>query len=124
MIVPQEYYLNTDVCFLAKDLLGKLLITNIDNQFCSGIIVETEAYRGPDDIASHSFANRRTLRNNTMYLKGGCSYVYICYGIHHLFNVITAHENVAHAVLIRAIEPVAGIDFMIQRRPEKTLYNN
>ncbi len=120
MILPREFYLSDDVCFLAKELLGKLLISRTSNGICSGIIVETEAYRGPDDKASHSYLNRRTPRNNSMYLEGGASYIYICYGMHHLFNIVTGTVGVGHAVLIRALEPYDGIEIMQQRRPYKT----
>jgi DNA-3-methyladenine glycosylase len=82
----------------------------------SGIIVEAEAYRGPDDKACHAFANRRTPRTEVMYNTGGVAYIYICYGIHHLFNVVTGPEDHAHAVLIRALEPLEGIETMMERR--------
>ena len=123
-IIPKEFYLNQDVCHLAKSLLGKILVSSINHQISSGIIVETEAYRGPDDRASHSYNNRRTPRNESMYLEGGHSYVYICYGVHHLFNIVTAPRDVAHAVLIRAIEPIQGVDLMLKRRQLKSLQNN
>ena len=114
--LSRAYFQNLDVCYLAKDLLGKILITNLNGQITSGIIVETEAYRGPDDRASHSYNFRRTPRNETMYRSGGYSYVYICYGIHHLFNIVTAPEGIAHAVLIRALEPLEGLSTMRTRR--------
>ncbi|MEP7195012.1 MAG: DNA-3-methyladenine glycosylase [Saprospiraceae bacterium] len=123
MILNEDYFLNEDVCFLAKNLLGKMLITKIDNFYTSGIIVETEAYRGPDDKASHSYLNKITPRNTTMYNHGGCSYVYICYGVHYLFNVVTAPADKAHAVLVRAIEPIEGIEIMMKRRSHATFQN-
>jgi DNA-3-methyladenine glycosylase len=91
----------------------------------AGRIVETEAYNGATDRASHAWGGRRTNRTEIMYAAGGVSYVYLCYGIHHLFNVITNLEDVPHAVLIRGIEPLAGIDHMLQRtgkqKPDNTL---
>ncbi len=116
MIIPKDYYQSTNVCNLAKHLLGKIIISRIDNKFCSAIISETEAYQGPHDRASHSYNNRRTPRNNTMYLEGGRAYIYICYGMHHLFNVVTAPENIAHAILIRAVDPIEGVEYMLKRR--------
>lgn len=111
-----SYYLNQDVLFLAKDLLGKVLVTQIDGKITSGIIVETEAYFGIQDKASHAYGGRRTNRTEIMYSKGGISYVYLCYGIHHLFNIVTSVENEPHAVLIRAIEPLTGKDIIEERR--------
>lgn len=114
--LPFSYYLNQDVLFLAKDLLGKVLYTQIDGKITSGIIVETEAYFGIQDKASHAYGGRRTDRTETLYSKGGISYVYLCYGIHHLFNIVSSVEGEPHAVLIRAIEPLTGKDIMETRR--------
>ncbi|SFD50249.1 DNA-3-methyladenine glycosylase [Flavobacterium phragmitis] len=114
--LPYSYYLNRDVIFLAKDLLGKLLYTQIDGKITSGIIVETEAYFGVQDKASHAYGGRRTNRTEIMYGNGGVSYVYLCYGIHHLFNIVSSIEGEPHAVLIRAIEPFEGKEFMEERR--------
>lgn len=114
--LPRAYYQSLEVTDIARDLLGKYLITEIDGFHCSGIIVETEAYRGPDDRASHSYNNRRTSRTEVMYAEGGVAYIYICYGIHHLMNVVTGPKDDAHAVLIRALEPADGIDIMAARR--------
>ncbi|MFZ1676010.1 MAG: DNA-3-methyladenine glycosylase [Saprospiraceae bacterium] len=111
-----SYYASHDVNFLAKDLLGKFLCTHIDGIYTSGKIVETEAYRGPDDRAAHSYNNRRTPRTEVMYREGGVAYIYFCYGIHHMMNVVTAPKDHAHAILIRALEPADGIDNMAQRR--------
>jgi DNA-3-methyladenine glycosylase len=121
--LPASYYASTDVNHLAKDLLGKFLCTRIDGVYCSGKIVETEAYRGPDDRAAHSFNNRRTPRNEVMYRQGGVAYIYVCYGMHHLMNVVTAPEDLAHALLIRALEPADGVEIMaVRRHMEKTDY--
>jgi DNA-3-methyladenine glycosylase len=111
-----EYYLNPDVVFLARDLLGKALMTNIDGQgITGGFIVETEAYAGVIDRASHAFGGRRTRRTETMYLQGGVAYVYLCYGMHHLFNVVTNIEGIPHAILIRGIKPIIGQEIMALR---------
>lgn len=114
--LPLSYYLNPDVLFLAKDLLGKVLFTEIDGSVTAGIIVETEAYFGILDKASHAYGGRRTDRTETLYSRGGISYVYLCYGIHHLFNIVTSSEGEPHAVLIRAIEPLTGKEIMESRR--------
>lgn len=116
MKLPLSYYLNQDVIFLAKDLLGKILFTEVDGEITAGTIVETEAYFGVVDKASHAYEGRRTDRTETLYSKGGVSYVYLCYGIHHLFNVVTSVEDEPHAVLIRAVEPLIGQEMMEIRR--------
>lgn len=121
MILSQSFYLNEDVVQVAKDLLGKVIVTKIDGITTSGIITETEAYAGVTDKASHAYGGRRTNRTEIMYTKGGVAYVYLCYGIHHLFNVVTNVQDIPHAVLIRAIEPVKGIDAMLQRRKKTKL---
>lgn len=116
MKLSLSYYLNQDVIFLAKDLLGKVLFTQKNGQVTAGIIVETEAYFGEIDKASHAYGGRRTNRTEIMYSEGGVSYVYLCYGIHHLFNVVTSVKGEPHAVLIRAIEPLIGKEIMEVRR--------
>lgn len=114
--LPAAYYRSTDVTALARNLLGKFLVTTINGQRTSGMIVETEAYRGPDDRACHAFNHRRTSRTEVMYEEGGVAYIYICYGMHHLMNVVTGPKDHAHAILIRALEPKGGIALMAQRR--------
>lgn len=114
--LPYSFYQNPDVNALAVQLLGKQLFTFIDGQLTGGTIVETEAYKGVEDKASHAYGGRFTPRTQTMYQPGGVSYVYLCYGIHHLFNVVTAPEGIPHAVLIRGLEPVEGLDMMLERR--------
>lgn len=121
MILPQEFYIRKNVVQIAKELLGKKLVTNINGVTTSGIIVETEAYAGVEDKASHAYGGRRTERTETMYAIGGTAYVYLCYGIHHLFNVVTNIEGIPHAVLIRGLEPVDGIDTMLERRRKPKL---
>src|SRR5690606_10315891 len=115
-MLPENFYTRENVVQIARELLGKVLVTDFDGQRTSGIIVETEAYAGVGDKASHAYGGRRTSRTETMYSRGGVAYVYLCYGIHHLFNVVTNVENIPHAILIRAVEPVEGIDIMLQRR--------
>jgi len=114
--LPAAYYRSEDVNFIAKDLLGKFLISNINGQLTSGMIIETEAYQAPEDRASHAYNNRRTPRTEVMYETGGVAYIYICYGMHHLTNVVTGPKDCAHAVLIRALEPADGIKIMAKRR--------
>ena len=105
-----------DVVHIAKRLLGATISTKFDGELTSGIIVESEAYKAPEDKGSHAYANRRTTRTETLFGPPGNAYVYLCYGLHHLFNVVTASQGLAHAVLIRAIEPVKGREVMTRRR--------
>ncbi len=121
--LPLDFYIRTDVVQIARELLGKVLVTEFNGQRTSGRITETEAYRAPDDRACHAFGNRRTARTEIMFQEAGRAYIYLCYGIHHLFNVVTAPAETAHAVLIRAIEPIEGIDIMQQRRAPQPLPN-
>ncbi len=117
--LTHSFYQRTNVVQLAKNLLGKELVTHINGTTTSGIITETEAYNGVTDRASHAFGGRLTERTKTMYAAGGISYVYLCYGIHHLFNVVTNTEGVPHAVLIRNIQPAQGIETVLARRNKK-----
>src|ERR1700686_4066669 len=89
-LLARQFYLNEDVVELSKALLGKFIVTEFDGNKTAGMIIETEAYKGVEDKASHAYNNRRTKRTETMYQKGGVAYVYLCYGIHHLFNIVTA----------------------------------
>lgn len=114
--LPQSYFLSDDVVHLAKDLIGKYLFVNTEDVVTGGIIVETEAYKGPEDVGSHAYNHRRTNRNDIMYSAGGVVYMYICYGIHDMLNIVTGPENTAHAILIRAIQPTEGLDVMRERR--------
>jgi DNA-3-methyladenine glycosylase len=122
--LKRYYYHQEDVMQVARDLLGKTLCTRIDGKLTCGIITETEAYAGVNDKASHAFGGRRTARNEIMYGKGGMSYVYLCYGLHHLFNVVTNKHGIPHAVLIRAIKPVKGIETILRRRRQNALAKN
>jgi DNA-3-methyladenine glycosylase len=119
-----SFYQSEDVVMLAKLLIGKLLVTRFDGELTSGIIVETEAYRGAVDKASHAYGNRRTGRTEIMFASGGLAYVYLCYGIHHLFNVVSGSAGVPHAILIRAIEPFEGKDIMLLRSGKKKWDNS
>jgi DNA-3-methyladenine glycosylase len=118
MKLPLEFYLN-DALEISRSLLGMSLFTQIDGQITGGKIIETEAYRGAEDRASHAYKGRRTKRTEVMFQQGGVAYVYLCYGMHHLFNVVTGPEELPHAVLIRAIEPHTGIELMRERRGGK-----
>lgn len=113
--LQKDFYLQTDVADIARQLLDKYLVTRFDGDETIVRITETEAYAGISDKASHAYNGRRTKRTEVMFAEGGCAYVYLCYGIHHLFNVVTHQQDVPHAVLIRAGEPMAGISIMQQR---------
>jgi DNA-3-methyladenine glycosylase len=113
--LARSFYLNPDVVEVAKQLLGKYLCTDVGKGLTVGKIVETEAYCGATDKACHAHF-RRTKRNSIMFAQGGVAYVYLCYGVHHLFNIVTNQEGLADAVLVRGVEPVEGIDLMLQRR--------
>lgn len=110
------FFQREDTVQIAKELLGKYLVTDFNGQRTVGRIVETEAYKAPEDKACHAYLNRNTKRTKTMFMPGGVAYIYICYGIHHLFNVVTGPEGAAHAVLVRGVEPIAGEDIMLERR--------
>lgn len=120
-ILTENFYASNDVVLIARQLLGKEIATNIDGAYTSGIIVETEAYRGPDDRGCHAYNGRMTERTKTMYSKGGTAYVYVCYGMHPMMNVVTGDKGNAHAILIRAIQPTEGITIMAERRKLDTL---
>ncbi len=119
MKLPRKFYQREGVVRVAKVLLGKVLFTKFNGVLTGGIITETEAYAGINDRASHAYNNRRTKRTEVMYAVGGTAYVYLCYGIHHLFNVVTNSEGTPHAVLIRGIKPIEGIK-TIQKRRKKS----
>ena len=117
MKLARAFYTRADVVAVARRLLGTLLVARArDGRRVSGIIVETEAYRGPEDRASHAHGGRRTRRTETMYARGGTAYVYFVYGMYHQFNVVTNVADVPHAVLVRALEPVEGVELMRRRR--------
>ena len=117
------FYQRKDVVQIAKDLLGKIVVTNIGGKITSGRIVETEAYVANVDKASHAYNGKRTLRNEAMYAAAGAIYVYICYGMHNMLNIVTNDLNVPDAILIRALEPVNGFDIMLERTGKKMFDN-
>lgn len=119
--LPREFYTRTDVVQVARELLGKVLYTSFNNEITAGIVVETEAYAGTIDKASHAYNSRRTSRTETMFSEGGCAYVYLCYGIHSLFNIVTSVKDVPHAVLIRGIAPLHGIEIMKNRKRKNVI---
>lgn len=116
MKLPRSFYLRPDVLEVSRDLLGKVLCTKLRGAVVRAVITETEAYAGPRDRASHAYGGRRTPRTEPMYAQGGTAYVYLCYGLHHLFNVVSAGAGVPHAVLIRAATPLEGEALMRRRR--------
>jgi DNA-3-methyladenine glycosylase len=115
MKLNRTFYQHEDVVYLAKELLGKTVYTNFNGDITSGIICETEAYCGVSDKASHAFGGKRSQRTEIMYHDGGKAYIYLCYGMHSLFNVVTNKKDVPHAVLIRGIIPDSGIEKMLER---------
>ena len=124
MKLPEDFYRSKEVVAIARNLLGKYIFTQINGETSGGYIVETEAYNGIIDQASHAFGNRKTNRTKTMFEAGGVAYVYLCYGIHEMLNVVTSKEGEPHAVLIRAIHPTEGIDLMLERRKMISIKNN
>jgi len=119
MKVSLEFYVREDVVQISRALLGKVLCTKLDDQVTKVIITETEAYAGVSDKASHAYGGRRTKRTEPLYARGGTAYVYLCYGIHHLFNVVTNKSGTPHAVLIRAGKSFAGNELMQKRRNKR-----
>lgn len=119
--LDQHFYNRADVLKIAKELLGKVIVTNFQGLLTSARIVETEAYAGEGDRASHAWGGRRTNRTEVMYGLGGTAYVYLCYGIHQMFNVVTNQQGVPHAILVRAAAPLEGIEIMLQRTGKKKL---
>lgn len=111
-----DFYRQKNTRKIARQLLGKFLCTCFDGQFTSGMITETEAYEGTGDRGSHAFGNKRTTRTSVMYEEGGLAYVYLCYGLHRMFNIVTHTSGNPHAILVRAIQPVDGTAIMEERR--------
>lgn len=116
-----SFYTRDDIITISKELLGKVLVTEINGQKTAGIIVETEAYAGPTDRACHAYQRRHTARTAPMFLEGGIAYIYLIYGIYHLFNIVTNIANEPYAILVRAIEPLEGLDIMLERRKMNTV---
>ena len=125
MKITKDFYLRGDVVLIARELLGMHLFTRIGGELTGGIIMETEAYAGVEDRASHAWKGRRTARTEVMFAEGGIAYVYLCYGIHSLFNIVTAGQGLPHAVLVRGVLPTSGLDIIHSRagakRPLKML---
>ncbi|MEO6133634.1 MAG: DNA-3-methyladenine glycosylase [Ginsengibacter sp.] len=119
--LPLSFYERKNVVQIAKELLGKIVVTEFENVLTSGRIVETEAYIGLVDKASHSFNGKRSARNEHMYHCAGTAYIYICYGMHQMLNIVTNEKNIPDAILIRAIEPIEGIDAMMERTGKENL---
>lgn len=115
------FYNRPGVLVVARDLLGKILVTEFEGRRTSGRIVEVEAYNGVVDKASHAWSGRRTPRTEVMFGTGGTAYIYLIYGIHHLFNVVTNKKGTPHAVLLRALEPLEGIPVMLERMGRERL---
>ncbi len=113
--LPLSFYQLENTCVIAQELIGKILVSCLEGNITAARIVETEAYCGITDRASHAFNGRRTRRTEIMYAAGGVSYIYLCYGIHQLFNVVTNQKGIPDAVLIRSAEPVEGLKKMKQR---------
>jgi DNA-3-methyladenine glycosylase len=113
--LPETFYDRPNVVTIARELLGKVLVTELGGRRTSGRIVEVEAYNGVVDRASHAWSGRRTKRTEVMFGSGGTAYVYLIYGIHHLFNVVTNRREVPHAILVRGVEPLEGIPVMLER---------
>src|SRR6185369_16760922 len=116
MKLKPDFYTHKNTRKLARQLLGKFLCTSFNGIYTSGIITETEAYEGIHDKASHAYGKRFTERTKTMYEQGGIAYIYLCYGLHTMFNVVTHEKNEPHAILVRGIKPVDGIAQMEKRR--------
>lgn len=123
MKLNQTFFTRSSVTQIAKDLLGKVIYTNFDGILTGGIITETEAYEGITDKASHAYNDRRTKRTEIMYSTGGLAYVYLCYGVHHLFNFVTNQKGIPHAVLLRGIYPMEGVQTMEKRTNKKLSFN-
>jgi len=119
MKIGREFYLRQNTITIARELLGKLLVVPAaSGERVSGMIVETEAYMGETDKAAHSYAGRRTKRTETMYAAGGTVYIFFIYGMYYQFNIVTGPQEHPHAILIRAVEPIEGIEVMRERRGE------
>lgn len=115
MKLERDFYETDNVVGVARNLLGCVIFTKINGLVCSAVIAETEAYAGVSDRASHAWGGRLTTRTTTMYQRGGRAYVYLCYGIHKLFNVVTGPQGTPHAVLIRGAIPLTNMETMRYR---------
>ncbi|NOV87961.1 DNA-3-methyladenine glycosylase [Clostridium acetobutylicum] len=118
----REFY-SRDTIVVAKELLGKVLVHEVNGIRTSGKIVEVEAYRGINDKGAHAYGGRRTPRTEALYGPAGHAYVYFIYGLYYCMNVVAMQEGIPEGVLIRAIEPIEGIEVMSERRFKK-LFND
>lgn len=118
--LPASFYEHKDVVRIARDLLGKTLVTLTDGKLTSGLIVETEAY-SYRERGCHAYNNKMTERNKVMFEQGGVAYVYLCYGVHNLFNIVTNKAGKADAVLVRALQPLKGEETMLARMKTNSL---
>ena len=118
-LLTNTFFQQEDTLAISQELIGKLLVTNIAGKLTSAVITETEAYKGFNDRASHAFGKRITKRNKPLYNQGGSLYIYLCYGIHNLLNIVTNKKDIPHSVFIRSAYPVQGVDVMRIRRPLK-----
>ena len=119
MFLTEEFY-RQDALTVARELVGNKLVRKIGDEKIVSKIVETEAYMGPEDKASHAYNNKRTKRTETMFGEGGIAYIYLIYGMYHCFNVVTASKGKPEAVLIRAVEPLNGVEIMRANREIKS----
>jgi DNA-3-methyladenine glycosylase len=115
-LVPLDFFQSKDVVTIAKELIGKELLIETPQGICGGIIAETEAYKAPEDKASHAYKNKRTPRTEIFFSEGGYLNVYLCYGMHYMLNIVTGPKDLPHAVLIRAIKPTQGLAILIENR--------
>ncbi len=122
--LSENFYERADVVQVARELLGKTLVSAVDGIYTAARITEVEAYAGRNDKACHANDGLRSARTEIMYGRGGVAYVYLCYGLHHLFNVVTNVKGQADAVLIRAVKPIAGEEYMLKRRGKAKIEKN
>ncbi len=124
MKIEKEFYLSDKVVNIARNLIGKYIFVNHNGLICGGYITETEAYEGTTDKASHAYQNKRTNRTEVMYAQGGRTYVYLCYGIHSMLNIVTGEKELPHAVLIRGFKPTLGLNEIRARLGKDELKKN
>jgi DNA-3-methyladenine glycosylase len=124
VLLPTTFYRRPDPTIIARELLGKVIVSEIGDQRTAGLITETEAYAHINDRACHSHLGRFTDRTRVMYEPGGVAYCYLVYGMHVLFNIVTNESGRADAVLIRAVEPLEGEAVMLARRGLKQVARN
>lgn len=122
-IIPADFYIGNDVVTTARQLLGKVLVFQTESSRVAGCIIETEAYAGVIDKASHAYGGLFTRRTEVLFRRGGIAYVYLCYGLHALFNIVTGDKDIPHAVLIRGIIPVEGSEIIEGKSGKKVNLN-